>query len=293
MLLKITGIAQRNTRRRPALKRLAVAAGVAALSLGASASPANALVTIGQLAPGTPTGFSDPSGHDDIAQPTVTSGNTYVVPGTGLITSWSHNAATGTGQKLMFKVFRHVSGSTYAVVGHDGPRPLTGGGINTFPASIPVIAGDIIGLSFDVAPPGKATFFPVSGDSLVLRSGNLLDGQSGDFALNANRRVNATAAFQPANSFILGATRRSTKKGTATITVNIPNPGELTASGHGIRAAGAVAAPGHVKLLIRAKGRKRRKLNTAGTVKLNVAITYLPTGGDPRTQSKRLKLKKV
>ncbi len=39
-------------------------------------------------------------------------------------------------------------------------------------------------------------------------------------------------------------------------------------------------------------GKKKRQLNETGKVKLNVAVTYTPTGGDPSTQSRKLKLKK-
>lgn len=51
-------------------------------------------------------------------------------------------------------------------------------------------------------------------------------------------------------------------------------------------------APGAVKFLIKAKGKKRKTLNEAGKVKLKPKITFTPTGGDPSTQSTKLKLKK-
>ncbi len=41
--------------------------------------------------------------------------------------------------------------------------------------------------------------------------------------------------------------------------------------------------PGAAKLLIKAKGKKRSTLNATGKVKLNVSVTYTPTGGDPGT----------
>jgi hypothetical protein len=44
--------------------------------------------------------------------------------------------------------------------------------------------------------------------------------------------------------------------------------------------------------LIKAKGKKKKQLNQKGKVKLNVAITYTPTGGDPSTQSVKVKLQK-
>ena len=40
------------------------------------------------------------------------------------------------------------------------------------------------------------------------------------------------------------------------------------------------------------RARKRRKLNETGEVKPDVAITHTPTGGEPKTQSMMVKLKK-
>ena len=49
---------------------------------------------------------------------------------------------------------------------------------------------------------------------------------------------------------------------------------------------------GPAQLLIKATGKKKKKLTQKGKVKLNVAVTYAPTGGDPGTQSVKVKLKK-
>jgi hypothetical protein len=93
--------------------------------------------------------------------------------------------------------------------------------------------------------------------------------------------------------------RRNKKKGNATITLNVPHPGELTGSGKGVKVASAGGAvtsksvgTGQVKLKVKAKGKKRRKLNQNGKVKLNLAITYSPTDGDGSSQSVKVKLKK-
>jgi hypothetical protein len=102
---------------------------------------------------------------------------------------------------------------------------------------------------------------------------------------------------KPTNAFTLGTTTRNKKKGTATLTVNAPNPGELSGSGNDAKVASAAVTSksvgaGPAQLLIKAKGKKKRKLNETGKVKLKVAITYTPTGGDPSTQSIKVKLKK-
>jgi hypothetical protein len=280
--------------------RVLATASVTALLLTASASLAAAAVTIGQLSPGPSTSCADGS---DWLQPTVTSGNTYVVPSTGgitawTVTSWSHNSKAGPGQTLTMKIFRLVAGTTYMVVGHDGPRNLTSGALNTFPASIPVKAGDILGLHSGGGGPDCVSDVPE--DTALLFSGDLADGASGAFSPDPGSRLNVTAVVSPTNAFSFGTTTRNKKKGTATLTVNVPNPGELTGSGKGVKAAGAgavisktVTAPGAATLVIKAKGKKRKTLNETGKVKLKPKITYTPTGGDPSTRSRKLKLKKL
>ncbi|HEY6653887.1 MAG TPA: hypothetical protein VI028_07150 [Solirubrobacterales bacterium] len=43
---------------------------------------------------------------------------------------------------------------------------------------------------------------------------------------------------------------------------------------------------------IKASGKKKRKLNETGKVKVAPTLTYVPTGGDPTSQSTTLKLRK-
>src|SRR4029079_17134857 len=109
-----------------------VAAELAAALFSLSAS-ASASVTLGQLS-NTPSG-STCGNQLDFAQLSVAFGNPYVVPGTGMITSWTTFEA-GPSHQRTFKVFRKVSDpSRYIAVGHDGPRDLTGRGTaaNTLP----------------------------------------------------------------------------------------------------------------------------------------------------------------
>jgi hypothetical protein len=277
-----------------------MAAFLVGLSLTASAAPAGAAVTIGQLAPVTPPALCTTLVADRL-QPTVTSGNAYVVPSTvasGTITSWSHRAAAGAGQTLTMKIYRPIGGATHIVVGHDGPRDLSGGALNTFPTGIPVKAGDVLGLN-QGGSVDTGCAIQVPGDSNLILFGNLADGQQGDFSsLSTNRRLNITAAVTPSNAFSIGGIKRNKKRGTATLTVNVPNPGELTGSGKGVKVAGAavtsksVSAPGTVKLTIKSTGKKKRALNETGKVQLKPSLTYTPTGGEPTTQSRKLKLKK-
>ncbi len=283
---------------RPHLKSFALAACFVALALAASVSTAGASVTIGQT--GLPT--SSCADGADRLQPTVTSGNSYIVPSTvvvGTITSWSTEAFAGAGQMLAMKVYEPLGGAAYRVVGHDGPRALTESTLNTFSTSLPVKAGEILGTSTPT-PSGAGCNFPVIGENYLTHTGNLADSESGDFVTGtADRRQDVSAVISPSNSFTPGAITRNKEKGTATLALNVPNPGELTGSGNGANVAAAAGAviskavsPGNAQLLIKAKGKKKRKLKEKGKVNLNVAVTYTPTGGDASTQSVNVKLKK-
>lgn len=99
------------------------------------------------------------------------------------------------------------------------------------------------------------------------------------------------------NGFTIGTATRNKKKGTAVVPLTLPDAGDVTVSGNGVKgnvvAASSVAAgPGSVNVMVKAKGKKRRKLNETGKVKLNATITYTPTGVSPNSQSLKLKLKK-
>jgi len=101
------------------------------------------------------------------------------------------------------------------------------------------------------------------------------------------------------NTFTIDAVTRNKRKGTATITVGVLNPGELIGSGNGVKAASDGQAvisksvgAGKAQLLIKAKGKKKKKLNRKGKAKVDVAITFSPTHGSANTQSVTVKLKR-
>jgi hypothetical protein len=181
-------------------RRLSFAFLLAAAALIAISGSASAATTIGQVAPNTPA--VDCGENQDLLQPTVTSGNAYTVPaGMGAVTSWSTNADADADQMLTMKVFRKVADpATYQVVGHDGPRPLNSGVLNTFPASVAVMSGDVLGLQVpsDPSPGSPSCRFSAPGDTYLFKSGNLADGQQDVFAPGiADFRANVSAVVEP------------------------------------------------------------------------------------------------
>jgi len=204
---------------------------------------------------------------------------------------------------LTFKVFRHFGGALYSAVGHSGSFPLLPSTVNTFPANIAVTAGDIIGLRVPTATPGVACDFDAPGEvGELTTAADLGDGQSGTFEPSSplgNYRVNISAVFEPANSFTLGRVTHNKKKGTATVTVSIPNTGELAGSGKGVKVASAsvaqtakAVAPGTATVKIKAKGKQLRKLNSTGKVTVKPTISYTPAGGTASSQKLKVKLRK-
>ncbi|MDX6615433.1 MAG: hypothetical protein QOD60_524 [Solirubrobacterales bacterium] len=252
----------------------------------ASVSPAAASVTLGQLSSAHGACGSQSAFPADLTQLSVTSGNSYRVPGNGAITSWSHNAYL-TSTSVTMKVFRKVAEPNfYRAVGHD-TRPVTGGLLNTFATSIPVQTGDLIGLN---APDlqTECTFGASPGDMILSRgSSDLHDDEQASFTSGGGYRVNISAVFVPSNTAVVETPTRNKKKGTATLNLTLPNPGQLTASGKGLKVspANTPVEAGAAQLLIEATGKKKHRFRHKGRVKLSAEITYVPTNGEPGVQS--------
>jgi hypothetical protein len=227
-----------------------------------------------------------------------------VVPPYGArITSWSTNASESGGMAQLYtlKVLRKVGPATYVVVAHDGPRTLIEAALNEFPVDIAVQPGDIIGLHWHVASFSSSAceFIPTIPDDYVERSGDLGDGSSGDFIPHGGPyRLNVSAVVKPSSAFTLGKAKDNKRRGTATIAATVPGPGVLLVSGKGVKSATAAAGsmtvtgPGTVMLTVKPVGKSKKRLGSTGKAKVNPTISYTPTGGDPSSQSIKVKLKK-
>jgi hypothetical protein len=96
------------------------------------------------------------------------------------------------------------------------------------------------------------------------------------------------------NDFSFGKVKKNKRKGTAKLTVNVPGAGELDlAKTRKVQADDESAEDaGKEKLLIKPKGKVKKKLNTKGKAKVKANVTFTPEGGEPRTESKKVGLKK-
>ena len=100
------------------------------------------------------------------------------------------------------------------------------------------------------------------------------------------------------NRFVRGKLLVNRKEGTAILPVRLPGPGALRFGGAGVavrpltgaRASGVtnVDSAETIRLLVRARGEARRRLEGSSVVTVTVAVTFTPVAGTPRRQSTRI-----
>ncbi len=121
-------------------------------------------------------------------------------------------------------------------------------------------------------------------------------GPSQMFVTGANYPCGVAVDSLPSNAFTLGKANLNKKKGTAKLPVDVPGPGTLVLAGKGLKKVtervAKRASDREVKLLVKSKGKKRRKLNKLGKVKVKPKVTYTPTDGSANTELKKVKLVK-
>jgi hypothetical protein len=255
--------------------------------------PASAAVTLGQLAPSaSPDCPAVSTPGMDYLQPSITGGNLYIARQAGTITSWSTNSS-GEGATYVFKIFRRTSDpDVFQVIAH-APAHLLGPGFNTVPVSIAVRSGDMIGIN--ERGDANACTFAQPGDGVLTRPGSVLDGGLGTFVPQNDVRLNLSAVLVPSNAFTITALTRDRKRGSATVTVSVPNPGILTVAGKTLKkrhVSKNIAVARTVNFQVAAAGKTKRKLDKTGKAAVTATMTYLPAAGEPASTFLNVKLRK-
>jgi hypothetical protein len=281
-----------------AVKRAAAAALAATLIL-----PAGALgsVTIGSNLGRAPnvsasTGYSFTLNE---LPPSYQAADGVTSPVNGTVVAWRVRSGASGGD-TGFQVVKPLGGNLFTATGSTEILDVPPNATSSFtPPGLPISIGDRIGIWNDGSYGGliftKMDFAAkISYWNPYLQTGapgrEPNDDQSFEIMFNAE--------ITPTNTFTAGVTARNKKKGTATITVESPNAGEVVATGNGVKTSGlarsskAVSAPGPVTFLIKAKGKKKVKLNQTGKVKVTLNVTFTPTGGSANTVPTKVKLKK-
>jgi hypothetical protein len=98
-----------------------------------------------------------------------------------------------------------------------------------------------------------------------------------------------TATFE---TFKLGKAKRNKRKGTAELVAEVGGPGTLTLSGKRVRrTTKPAAAAGQIRLLVKPKGKVKRKLEDSGRAKVRLEVGFEPTGAPTAELSRKLTLK--
>lgn len=214
---------------------------------------------------------------------------------------------SGANETATFRVAR-ASGDTANMTGAGtGPTiTLHQLGTYSFPASLPIKAGDYIGI--DTSSTRAAAALPTCGNPPnsggyftyhpVLTNGGPF--QTAEANSTCELLINAVVA--PSNKFSFGKAKQNVKLAIVILTVEVPGPGKLTLSGKGVAKQasaprGAVIsktakAAGPVKLKVKPKGATKAKLNATGRATVKVKVTFAPNGGDPSTQKRKVRLRK-
>jgi uncharacterized repeat protein (TIGR01451 family) len=170
-----------------------------------AASSASASVTIGQTDPAVSPSSGCVSDFGFVQTSVGTAGRAYTVPSDGVLTQWSTNANSESGDTLKLKVLHLQSGHVYSVIAESGFMPITPSTLNTFAARLPVHSGDVIGLregphatgvgahcQFDTADASDAVVNDNGGPDSP--PGGSMDFTNGPFT---KLRVNVSAVIEP------------------------------------------------------------------------------------------------
>lgn len=128
---------------------------MAMLAPGAAAQQ----IVVGQTAPPSspPITCEEKLSYVEI-QGSIAGGNGYVFPSPGLVTSWSVMGGSAGAQAFGVKILRPVFGNSFKVVGGEVGFFLAPGILNTYPLSVQVQAGDILGTQYYGGEPAPCVF---------------------------------------------------------------------------------------------------------------------------------------
>jgi hypothetical protein len=217
-------------------------------------------------------------------------------PVNGTVVSWNLRGSVGVGGPHVFtlRVLR-PGGSDFIGAGSSTPQTIPtvmGDVVRSFGTSIPIRIGDQIGIGAapsSVVPcggPGTPTFRTYNTFADGSPSGSSIGGGGGLIP-----QFNAVVA--PTNTVALSAVTRHKKKGTASLTVTLPNAGTLGVQGKSVKSQALDAsAAGDVALTLRPSRKAKKKLKRRGKASGKVAFTFTPSFGDPATQKAPVKLLK-
>jgi hypothetical protein len=217
-------------------------------------------------------------------------------PINGQVVSWRASANVGNG--IAMQVLRRSGDTTYTSLSTSSAQSWAGGISPEFTTAQPLKIGDYVALRNQNAnliyatTPGAnaAAWFQVPG-------GPLQDGAGARAAdvTEANKELLAQATIEPSSKLQFNNIAVKKKKGTATMTMSVPNPGSLVYPTDNMSVVGptTVAGSGDFAVSIKATGSKAKKLKKKGKVGLTIPITFTPNFGTAAVSQTKVTLQKT
>jgi len=212
-------------------------------------------------------------------------------PVNGTVTSWSFKTVMANGS-MALRILRPAGIPSFTGVGTSAPvTPISSaspqGPVAT---SLPIKAGDFVGLN---ASAGQSPLIDTAGNTTLYWNPQLGDGQTLPGTAGV-RIVAVQAVVEPSSKVTFGTIKPNKKRGSAKVTVNVPNGGTLAYSGSGVSVAGATSlvVGASIQVTVQAKGKSKKKLDQKGKVKLKLAVTFTPKFGSAATATTKVKLQK-
>ena len=222
----------------------------------------------------------------------------YTSPVNGTIAVWRVKIQAPAGEQLNLRVLRPGSvAGTFTGAGTSAPvtTPSSGGPILTFPTSLPIHAGDRIGIDAyqDVmnmatadVPGTMSNWAPVLGDGGTARPPD--HGYTAELMLNADVAVD--------NSVSLSRVRRGTGRFGFLGEISLPNPGTLVIqSPRGdnplLKPSRLTLGAGPQTVALRLTKRARNRLTARGKVRPRIEFEFMPNLGGPGSTLVQPKLK--
>jgi hypothetical protein len=101
----------------------------------------------------------------------------------------------------------------------------------------------------------------------------------------------ANPSGPPSNLFQLKRVKKQPGKGIALLSVSVPGAGQFTLWGKGVKRVALVSRGAEVlKLGVVSKGDAKRRLESKGKVQVGLKLRFVPTGGAPLQETRRLTL---
>jgi hypothetical protein len=214
----------------------------------------------------------------NVAVPSDTAPGGLASPVNGTVTSWQFKSVTAGGS-IALRILRPAGGTGFTGAGTSAPVTPNGTvpAQGPFATSLPIRIGDSVGLD---ATALQTPLIDTPATQLYWNAPTLANGQTAQ-GTAGTREVAVRAVVEPSNTVSFASPARNKKKGTATITMTVPNAGMLSYGGFGVKVVGpaSAAGPGDFQLTVKTTGKKRKRLTKKGKASVAFNVGFTPVDG--------------